>query len=808
MKAKVKELAVQKLRYSCDTDQFDFETTADLSPLEEVVGQERAVQAIDFGVDIKNYGFNIYVLGPGGAGRTSTITEAIERRAKDLPTPDDWCYVYNFSAPDQPNAIRLPAGKAKVLQVKIDNLIRLLKKEIPDALSSEDFQKERNQIIQKYQEKQNKQLLQLDKKAKGKGFTLQKGPMGFILVPVKDGQVLTPEQYEQLSTEEKEIIDRQGKILQEDLDNMLHEIRSFERQVKREIEKLERNVVKFAVGYHIDELKEEFKAYDEVIIYLNQAEDDLLANISDLKSSEESETKSSLLPSPGSYFERFRVNVIVDNSKTKGAPVVVETNPTYNNLIGRIDKKTHMGALITDFTMIKAGALHRANGGFLIVEAEHIFGTPFGWDALKRTLKNQTIKITDLSEEYSFVSTKTLEPEPIPLETKVVLIGRAQIYYLLLNLDTEFRELFKVKADFNVKMKRTKRNVLKYAQFISSRCQAENLLHFEKNAVARVVEYGSELVGDQTKLSTRFADICDLAREANFWAKKNNHKIVNRQDVQQAINAKKYRSNRIEELSQEMIENGTIFIDLKGEEVGQVNGLAVMSLGDYSFGKPSRITVRTFLGKGGVIAIDREVKMSGPIHDKGVLILSGYLNGKFGQNKQLSMSASITFEQSYEGIEGDSASSTELYGLLSSLSGYPIKQGIAVTGSVNQLGEIQPIGGVTEKIEGFFDICKAKGLTGEQGVLIPKVNIKNLMVKEEIVEAVHQGKFHIYPISTIDEGIAILTGVPAGKQKKDGTYPKNTVYWAVDNRLKEMAELLKESERETKKKKKPKKKSD
>lgn len=805
---KLKELPPEKLRYSCDPNQFDFETTECLSPLKEVVGQDRAVKAIDFGVNIKSYGYNIFVLGPGGAGRTSTIKEAIDRQALKLPTPADWCYVYNFENPDQPNAIQLPTGKAKSLHVKMDKLIQELKKEIPAVLSSEDFQRERNQIFQRLQEKQNNAFVEFDKKAKSEGFGLQKSPMGFSLVPIKDGKIITSEQYDQLSETDRERLDQQSKILQDELTNTIREIRKLEQQTKKAVDKLERETIKFAIGHHIETIKEEFAHCEEVVTYLNHVEEDLLNNISEFKTmpdekgTDEQSTLLSMLPSSTYLFDRYRINVIVDNSKTKGAPVVVETNPTYNNLIGRIERKTHFGALITDFTMIKAGALHRANGGFLIVEADHIFRNAFAWEALKRTLKNQEIKITDLTEEYSFVSTKTLEPEPIPLETKVVLIGGHRVYHLLYNWDNEFRELFKVKAEFNVEMKRTSKNVQKYAQFLSCRCTTENLLHFDREAVARVVEYGAELAGDQTKLSTKFSDICDLAREANYWARQNKHPVINRQDVKQAIDAKKYRSNRTEELAQEAIDTGTIFIDTKGEKVGQVNGLAVYNSSDYMYGKPTRISVRTYSGKGGVIAIDREVKMSGRIYEKGVLILSGYLNGKFGQNKQLSMSASITFEQSYGEIDGDSASSTELYGILSSLSNYPIKQGIAVTGSVNQLGEIQPIGGVTEKIEGFFDVCRAKGLTGDQGVIIPKTNIKNLMLKDEVIAAVRDGKFHIYLVTTVEEGIEILTGVPAGKATKDGSYPENTVYWVVEKHLKEMEEKSETKDKKENNKKK------
>ena len=799
MTQKTKELTPDKLRKKCDPNQFKFTHTGELNPLGKVVGQERALEAINFGVNIRNNGYNIYVLGPGGAGKTSIVKEAIERRARKMDTPDDWCYVYNFEDPDEPNAISLPAGKGKVLQRKMEKLIRELKSAIPNALNSEDYQKARNQVIQDFQKMQNDALLEQDKKAREKGFTLQKGPMGFLLVPSKEGKAMTPEQYEQLSEEDRQALDEIGLGLREELDKTVREIRQKEQGIKTNIAKLERETVKFAIGHHISDLREEFKDYDEVLSYFDQAESDLLDNIDDFKSpAGGGGEEANLIPikpvDTGDSFDRFRVNVIVDNSKVNGAPVLVETNPTYNNLIGRIDKKSRMGALFTDFTMIKAGALHKANGGFIIIEAEHIFRAPFAYEALKRTIKNLSIRITDLSEEYSYVSTKTLEPEPIPLQTKVILIGSSRIYYLLYNMDNEFRELFKVKADFNIEMKRSRKNELQYAHFIKKRCCEEKLLQFDRGAVARIVEYGSELVDDQDKLSTRFADICDLAREANYWANENDNDFVTDADVQKAIDARKYRANRSEEYIQEIINEGTIFIDVKGEKVGQVNGLAVLSLGDYSFGKPSRISVRTFLGKGGVVAIDREVKMSGPIHDKGVLILSGYLNGKFGFNQQVSISATITFEQNYEGIDGDSASSTELYGLLSSLSNIPIKQGYAVTGSVNQWGEVQPIGGVNHKIEGFFDICKKQGLTGEQGVLIPKTNVKNLMLKQEVIDAVAEGVFHIYPISSIEQGIEVLTGVPAGMANAKGEYPKGTIYRAVRDRIREMSELLKEKD--------------
>jgi lon-related putative ATP-dependent protease len=808
MPVRRRELPLEKLNYYCDPSQFKFKSTAELKPLDEVIGQERAVAAIDFGVDLKSYGYNIFALGPVGAGRTSTIKEAVEKRAQLMPVPDDWCYVFNFQNPDQPNALRLPAGMGKRLLKSMERLISQLKKNIPEVLNSEDYKKQKQAIIQNSRETLNKILAELDHQLKQRGFTLQKIATGLVLVPIKDGKLITPEQFDTLPPEEKQRLEKIGQALQSELDEEFQSIHRQELETKARLEQHERQMMRVAIELPMRSIRQEFQQYSEVLDYLKDVEEDILDHISDfltVASESKGEISPPNLPSSNEVtFDRYRVNLIVDNSKTIGAPVIVECNPTYNNLIGRIDRQSKMGMLITDYSLIKAGALHRANGGFLIIEAEQLFQSPLAWKALKRTLKNQSIVITDLSEEYSFVSVKTLDPEPIPLDAKVIIIGNYRIYYALLNLDDEFQELFKVKADFNVDMPRTKQNIMNYARFIHNQCEKEKLMHFDPEAVSRVVEHGVKLTGDQTKLSARFADIHDLLIEANYWAKKNNHQQVNGEDVKKAIDAKQYRLDKYETRVQEMIEKGTIFIHTTGEEIGQVNGLSVISIGDYAFGRPSRISVRTYLGRSGVISIDREVKMTGPVYNKGVLILSGYLNGKFGQQRQISMSASITFEQSYEGIEGDSASSTELYALFSSLSEFPIKQGIAVTGSVNQLGEIQPIGGVTEKIEGFYKVCQAKGLTGEQGVIIPKTNVKNLMLNDEVIQAVKDGKFYVYSVATVDEGIEILTGKKAGKRQNNGKFPKGTVYWAVEQKLEQMAEQLKNQDRSSNKDKKEK----
>ena len=808
MASRRRYLPPEKLSYFCDPSQFKFKSTAELKPLDEVIGQDRAVASIDFGVDLKSYGYNIFALGPVGAGRTSTIKEAVEKRARVMPIPDDWCYVFNFQNPDQPNSLRLPAGKGRLLIKKMERLISQLKRDIPDVLNSEDYRKQRQVIIQNSRETQNKILAELDNDLKKRGFTLRKVATGLVLVPIKDGQMLTPEQFDNLPSEEKQRLEKVGQDLQIELNEEFQSVQKLELETKEKLEQHERGLMRVAIDQPMKSIRAQFKDHGEVLDYLKDVEEDILNHFSDFLTTPAENAAEGIIgtlkTSEEVNCDRYRINLMVDNSKTVGAPVIVECNPTYNNLIGRIDRQTKMGMLVTDFSLIKAGTLHKANGGYLIIEAEQLFQSPLAWKALKRALKNQAITITDLSEEYSFVSVKTLDPEPIPLDVKVVIIGNYRIYYALLNYDDEFQELFKLKADFNVDMPRTKQNVMSYARFIHNQCEKEKLMHFDATAVGRVVEYGVKLTDNQNKLSTRFSDIHDLLIEANYWAGKKKHQLVSREDVKTAIEAMKYRLNKYETRVQEMFEKGTIFINTTGQEIGQVNGLSVISIGDYAFGRPSRISVRTYLGRSGVISIDREVKMTGPVYNKGVLILSGYFNGKFGQERQISMSASITFEQSYEGIEGDSASSTELYAILSSLAELPIKQGIAVTGSVNQMGEIQPIGGVNEKVEGFFNICKAKGLTGEQGVLIPKTNVMNLMLNEPVIEAVKNGKFYIYPVATIEEGLEILTGKKAGKRHKNGKFPKRTVFGAVEKKLEDMAEQLKNQDRSSNKDKKEK----
>lgn len=798
MKGKVYELSAEQLRRVCNPDHFDFETTEELPGLEQIIGQPRATKAIDFGIEIPSPGFNIYAMGPAGTGKMTTIKRFLEKKAAKMGVPNDWCYVNNFSDPSRPRAISLPPGKGKELREDMGRLISHLRGEIPRTFESEEYKDAKNAIWQKLQKERDAEISKLEAKAKERGFALIKTPAGIVITPIIEGEVIGPDDFKKLPEEKRRELERQGQEVQEEINEAISRIREWEKGARQKAKELEREVAAVACGYLIDELKEKYKEYEEVVGYLEEVRKDILEHVEDFKSGEEAghiEIMGIKVPIHDPFM-KYNVNVIVDNSETKGAPVVFESSPTYYNLIGRIEHKAQFGALVTNFTMIKAGALHRANGGYLVVNAKDVLMNPFAWDALKRCVKTKEIKMEEIGGKLQLISTVTLEPEPIPLDVKVIFVGNPFLYYLLYSFDEDFRKLFKVKADFTVEMDRTPENERLYASFIKDRCGEEGLRHFDKTGVAKVVEYSSRLAEDQNKLSTRFGDIADLIREASYWASQRGHEFVTGEDVQLAIEERIYRSNKVEEKVREMIEDGTILIDTEGEVVGQVNGISIATLGDYTFGKPSRITARTYMGRSGVLNIEREVALSGRIHSKGVMALSGYLGGKYALDKPLTLSASLSFEQLYEEVEGDSAASTELYALLSSLSGFPVKQGIAATGSVNQHGEIQPVGGVIQKIEGFFEVCKVKGLTGEQGVIIPVQNVKNLMLREEVVEAVKEGKFHIYPVKTIDEGIEILTGKEAGERKEDGSYPEGTVNWAVEKRLRELAEGWREFKRE------------
>jgi ATP-dependent Lon protease len=703
----------------------------------------------------------------------------------------------------------------------METLIETLKKKIPLSFENETYLNKKKEVVEKYRNKQAEVFREFEKKVNKEGFALVQIQMGPYsrpgIFPVVEGNPVNVEQLETMVEEDKFSKEDLGKIKEKqaglinELENIFKETRKSEKEIKEELFALDNEVISPVVKDSISDIKEKFE-YEKVRHYLDEVQEDILTNLNRFREKEESPAPpipGLAFPQPVDTFTEYQVNILVDNSETKGAPIIVETTPNYRNLFGTIERVVdRAGIWKTDFNHIKAGSFLRANGGYLIFNALDALLEPWVWPALKRTLKNQVIEIQTYDPFY-FFSTSALKPEPIECSTKVIMIGDAQIYYILYNLDDDFKKIFKIKADFDSVMNRDTEKIQQYGSFIRKICDEDKLKPFDKTGIAAVVEYGVRITGRQKKLSTRFYLIADLLREANYWAEKDGSDMVKEKHVDKAIEKKIYRLNLIEEKIQEMIDDGMIMIDSDGAVVGQVNGLSVYNLGDYMFGKPSRITAKTSMGKAGIINIEREVEMSGPIHNKGVYILSGYLRDKYAQDKPITMSASICFEQSYSGVEGDSASSTELYALLSSLSGLPLRQDLAVTGSVNQKGEIQPIGGVNEKIEGFFDVCKAKGLTGKQGVMIPHLNIDDLMLRKEVVQAVKEGRFHTYPVKTIDQGIEILTGVEAGERTEDGHFKEGSVNDLVDKKLRELGVKIKEFEgggeegaKEEKKKKK------
>jgi lon-related putative ATP-dependent protease len=790
----VNELPAEKLRKVCDASFMRCETTRELVPLQGIIGQERAVRALKFGIGIRERGFNIYVAGFPGTGRTTAVKNFVEEIAHVESVPPDWCYVNNFSNPYEPKAIKLPSGKGREFRDDVKNLIENIRTALPKAFESEDYTTKREATIRVLENQRKELIEQLNAKAQQEDFVIQSTPIGLLLIPVIKGKPVSEEELLTLPQKVKEDIQEKRERLESELRSTMRQFFDMEQKIHEELKKLNREVALYAIGHLVDNLMEKYKGTPEVTAYLRDVQNDILDNISQFVKRGEPKQQ---LPFPVPWmreatFKKYEVNAIVDNSNLKGAPVVMEFNPTHQNLFGKTEKEAQFGALVTDFTMIRGGALHKANHGYLIIPVEELLRNPFSYDSLKRALRNGNIVIEELEERYGFISTKSLKPQPIPLSIKVILIGNPYLYQQLFILDMEFSELFKVKAEFDTTMTRTEENTQQYAAFVCTLCEKEKLKHLDSSGLAKLVEYSSRLAADQQKLSTRFAEIADIVREANFYATQENLNHVTGNHVRKAIEEKIYRSKLIQEKIQEMIKRGILLIDTDAENVGQVNGLAVMGLGDFAFGSPSRVTASVGLGREGVIDIEREAKMGGPIHTKGVLILSGYLNEKYAQDKPLSLSARLVFEQNYEGVEGDSASSTELYAILSALSELPIKQRLAVTGSVNQKGEVQAIGGVNEKIEGFFEVCKAKGFTGKQGVMIPESNVQNLMLKEEIVEAVKAGQFHIYAVKTIDKGIEVLTGVKAGERRPDGTFEEGTVNYMVDKHLKDMAEKLRE----------------
>lgn len=801
--AGVNELSPDQLANRCDPNQFSFETTEEMPSLEGTIGQERAVASILFGLGIETHGFNLFATGPPGTGKNTSIREFVDQHAKDEPVPSDWVYVYNFDDPLKPKAFRMSPGHAEQLEKDMEDVISTAQTELPRAFESENYEKRKAEMMQSIQQKRDALFKHLQQEASSLGFSIEMTPIGIVTVPTSDGKPISREDFEQLPEEKVEAIKEKSSRLEQTVNKVLTKIRQIEKEAQDRLKELDRDIALFAVGHMLEDLRNKYQQCQDqeecrqILDHLQKVQDDIVEHIDDFRQAEKRPQMqipgiSALADATDAAFDRYKVNVFINNRQAEGAPVVIENNPNFYNLFGKVEYKAKFGFMTTDHNLIRPGALQRANGGYLIVQALDVLVNPFAWDGLKRMLRAQEAKIENVAEVYGLVPTATLKPEPIPLDVKVVLIGSPYLYYLLYHLDEDFRKLFKVKADFDIEMDRNEKHLDQYARFISKQCREHGLKHFDRSAVARIVDHGSRLIEDKERISTKFIEISDIVSEANYWAGQNGNTYVTVEDVNKALKQKEYRSRMIEDKIQRLIEEGVIIIDTEGAAAGQANALSIYSLGDYTFGRPSRITCRTAIGRGGIIDIQRETELGGKIHSKGVMILNGYLTGKYAQDKPLVLSATIAFEQLYEEVEGDSASSTELYTLLSSLSDLPIRQDIAITGSVNQYGQIQPIGGVNRKIEGFYEVCKAKGLNDRQGVIIPHQNIRHLMLKEEVVQAVQDGKFHIWPVTTIDEGIELLTGVPAGERREDGSYPEGTVHYLINRKLQDMANKVKD----------------
>lgn len=790
-----RKVPIAQLHASTPPEAFPCETTEQVEPLKEgIIGQDRAVHAMEFGLKIRKAGYNLYVAGPPGTGKATYTQAKAKQAAKGKPMPEDWCYVYNFSYPDHPLALSFPAGEGKEFKMRMDTLLQDIEREIRKTFAGEEYQKSRRERMQDFEKKAQERWKELDELARELNFSLERtGEGGIATIPLLFGKPISNEEFSRLPEVSRQEIKEKSKRLEQHVSESVRQIQLLEKEVEQEITQLDKESVRQALTPLFQPMIDVYTD-EKVQKYLREYEEDVAQNHGFFKeeTGEVNPMARLLQRNEENNLLRYKVNLLVDNDKLSGAPVVFESNPTYYNLFGRVEYRSTFGTMTTDFTMIKPGALHMANGGYLLVQIAELLRNPLSWHVLKRMLKTGSIRIENASEEHGLVATSSLKPEAIPLDVKVILLGSPHIHHVLSELDEDFPKLFKVKVEFDTDMRKGERHYHEFAAFVRSYCEKEKLLPFHRSALAALLDYGTRLAGDQRKLTTNFHNLSRLLVEASFWAEEASASIVMAEHVRQALEEQEYRANHMDEKLRELIEEGTIMVDVDGEKVGQINGLAVLQTGDYAFGQPHRITARTFIGRQGIINIERETSLSGQFHHKGLLILSGYLAGNFAQDKPLPLSASITFEQTYSRIDGDSASSTELYALLSSLSDIPIRQGIAVTGSVNQFGEIQPIGGVNEKIEGFFMVCQALGLNGEQGVIIPHQNVKNLMLRPEVVEAVRAGQFHIWQVRTIEEGIEILTGVCAGTSDKRDGYEQGTLFGEVSRRLAQMFSSVKE----------------
>jgi lon-related putative ATP-dependent protease len=797
----IKALPIEEYRAVYEPGRVECQTTETMKPTEEIIGQDRAQKALRFGLEIQERGFNIYVAGMPGTGRRTAVRNFLDELAKTKPKADDWVYVNNFANPYEPLAIRLPPGMSTQLKKDMASFIEETRRALPGAFDSDDYTKKRSEALGKLNKEREDIVGQVNESAAKQGFSIQIGPTGLIIIPVIDGKPLTQEEFEALPKETQAGIIQKREALDIDLRSGFRQVRELGAKEMEVVTQLNSEIALYAIGHLLAGLKEKYGKINNVLPYIDSVQKDILDNLDIFLGSaqQQQQLQQEQVPPPFQQwlvkdlaFRKYEVNVVVDNGGIAGAPVVFEETPSYPNLLGRAEREVQFGVVTTDFMMIRPGSVHKANGGYLVIPVLDLFRYPLAWDGLKSALKTQKARIEEPGEQAGFITTRGLKPQPIPLNVKVILIGTPDINQILHQGDPDYPDLFKVRADFDTVMDRNEDNTKKYAAFICTLCKRFSLRHLDNTAVAKVVEYGSRVADDKKKLSTRFSGIADLIREANFYAMQDKAPYITVDHILKALEEKVYRSNLIQQKIQEFIERGVFLIDTEGSKVGQINGLSVMEMGDVAFGRPSRVTASVAVGREGIVDIERQAELGGPTHTKGVLILGGYLANRYAQDKPLTLAAKLVFEQSYGGVDGDSASSTELYAILSALSGLPIRQSIAVTGSVNQRGEVQAIGGVNEKLEGFFEVCKARGLTGDQGAMIPASNVQNLMLKEEILEAAKAGKFTVYPVKTIDEGIEFLTGVPAGEPLPDGSFKEGTVNYLVNKRLQQMAETVRE----------------
>jgi len=779
-----------QLRKICQPSMFKFSSTAELKPLKKIIGQERAVRSLDFGLDMEIPGYNIYLSGPLGTGKTTLAKNMLEEKAAGKAVPPDWCYVYNFTFPDSPRKLKLPPGKGREFARDMATQVEKMIKSIVKALEGEDFENKKSRILTTFSEETSAMYLALEEEARANGFTISHSQTGVSSIPLKDGEALSQEDYMAMSEDERQDLRRRSFLVQERLNEAFRLYKEMERGTKVRIKVLEQETIRSVASSFLSRLFEKYRLFEEIIKHLEAMQQDLLDN-------SELFVKQDENPAAGFFrsfsrrhaLRRYEVNLFVDNSHLERAPVVFENNPTYANLFGQIEYEGEFGVLATDFSKIKAGSIHKANGGYLVLNVLDVLRNYYVWDTLKRVLKTREARVESVSRMYGISNSETLQPEPVPIDIKIIMVGEALYYYLLYSMDEDFPKIFKLRADFDVEMPRTRKGMTEYARFIASVCEHHKLRHLTPQAVARLIEYGSRMAGDQEKLSTHFNKLLDLICEANNLAAREQTPLVEADQLQQAIREKRYRESLYEEKLQEYINRDILMINTAGFKAGELNGLAVYEMGGYSFGKPVRITAKAFMGEKGLTNIEREIRLSGSIHSKGVLTLSGYLGAQYAQDKPLSLSASLTFEQSYQGVEGDSASSAELYALLSAIAGIELDQGIAVTGSVNQNGEVQAVGGVNQKIEGFFEVCRQRGLNGKQGVIIPRPNVSQLMLDEEVVAAIEARQFNVWAVEHIDQGIEILSGKEAGQRGKDGRFPAGSLHYLIDKKLEEWNRL-------------------